>query len=272
MKYINIDNLKVIACHGVLAEEKINTQPFYFDAQIQYDFEEAAANDDVNLTLNYDSIMRDISDFCQSNSFDLIETLCQRTARMLMRKYPIQSLTLAVKKPQAPVSLPFDCVSVTTTLTKKIVLLSLGSSMGDKSEYLNFAINRLKESKDITFLKASAQFENSPYGGVAKRSFTNMAVKISTHLSPYELLDYIHKTEELADRDRSIHWGDRTLDIDIIFFGDTIVDDERLVIPHPDYANRDFVLRPLCEIAPNFICPISKKRISQLEAECPKRL
>lgn len=264
MSSINIHDLKVMACHGVLQEEKVNCQPFYFDVCMEYDFTKAAKQDNLSLTLNYDEIMHVVSDFCSDNSFDLIETLCQRVATMLMRKYPIDSVSVTVKKPQAPVSLPFDNVSVSTALTRQKVLLSLGSNMGDRQAYLNTAIKRLEQHEDITIKKVSTPYENSPYGGVAKSPFINMAVEISTYLSPYELLEYLHLIESEAKRDRSVRWGDRTLDIDIVFYSDKIIDDDILTIPHADYQNRDFVLTPLKEIAPNFVCPISKKRIKDM--------
>ena len=264
MSSINIHNLKVMACHGVLPEEKVNRQPFCFDVSLQYDFAKAAKDDDLNLTLNYDEIMHSISDFCKDNTFDLIETLCRRAAIMLMRKYPIESVSVTVKKPQAPVSLPFDNVSVTATLTRTTALLSLGSNMGDRQSYLDMAIKRLQDNQDITVERISTPFENPPYGGVAQLPFINMAVKISTYLSPYELLEYLHSIESEAQRDRSVRWGDRTLDMDIVFYGDCIIDDDTLTIPHPDYFNRDFVLKPLKEIAPNFLCPLLKKRIKDV--------
>ncbi len=264
MSAIDIHNLKVTACHGVLPEEKINRQPFYFDVSMQYDFAKSAKEDNLSLTLNYDKIMHEVSDFCKDNTFDLIETLCHRTAIMLMRNYPIKSVSVTVKKPQAPVSLPFDNVSVSTTLTRTAALLSLGSNMGDRQTYIETAIKRLGEHDDITVKKVSSPYENAPYGGVAKFPFINMAVEISTYLSPYELLEYLHLIERESKRDRSVRWGDRTLDMDIIFYGDKVLDDDILTIPHPDYQNRDFVIIPLKEIAPNFVCPINRKRISEL--------
>lgn len=264
MSKIDIHDLKVVACHGVLPEEKINRQPFCFDVSMEYDFAKAAKNDDLNLTLNYDSVMHDISDFCKNNTFDLIETLCHRTATLLMQNYPIDSVSVTVKKPQAPVSLPFENVSVTTTLTRNVVLLSLGSNMGDRQAYLDMAVKLLEENKNIKVQKVSKPFENPPYGGVADMPFVNMALQISTYLSPYELLDILHEIESKAGRERKTHWGNRTLDMDIIFYGDKVIDNDILTIPHPDYANRDFVLIPLKEIAPNFICPLSKKRIKEM--------
>ncbi len=264
MSFIEIKNLKIYACHGVLEEEKTNPQPCCFDVRMEYDFCKAAQSDNLNLTLNYDEVMHDVSDFCQSNRFDLIETLCARTATMLMRKYPIQSIKVSVSKPDAPVSLCFDTVKVTTQLTRRIVLLSLGSSMGDRQTYLDMAINELKCHADITLQKVSAPFENPPYGGVAKATFINMAAQISTYLSPKELLDAIHQIEDKANRIRDVRWGDRTLDIDIVFFGDIVSNDEALTLPHPDFQNREFVLSPLVEIAPNFRCPLSKKTVKEL--------
>ncbi|MDE6614788.1 MAG: 2-amino-4-hydroxy-6-hydroxymethyldihydropteridine diphosphokinase [Clostridia bacterium] len=264
MTKIDIHNLTVNATHGVFDKEKVNQQPFVFDCSIDYDFEKAAVNDDLALTLDYGNIMQDITDFCRSNCFDLIETLCYRTAQMLMDKYPIDGISLTVKKPQAPVDLPFENVSVSVSLKRTDVYLSLGSNLGDRQSILDKAIASLKENKAITVLKVSSPYENPPYGGVAQYPFINMAIKISTYLSPYTLLDYLHSIEANANRNREIHWGDRTLDIDIIFYGDLIMDTDRLTIPHADYHNRDFVLVPLNEIAPNLVCPLKGKRVSEL--------
>ena len=271
MSYIEIKNLQILAYHGVLEKEKVTPQPFCFDVRIEYDFSKAAKDDDLNYTLNYDEIMRDIDIFCRNNCFDLIETLCKRTATMLMRKYLILSIELSVSKPQAPVNLTFDTVRVGCKLTRQKVLLSLGSNMGDRQAYLDMAIEELKNDDDISLLKVSSPLENLPYGGVAKNTFINMAVEISTYLFPYELLDVLHRIETKANRTRDVHWGDRTLDIDIIFFGDIISDDDILTLPHPDYANREFVLAPLFEIAPSFHCPITKKTIKQIYQEFKAR-
>lgn len=267
MGKISISNLKVNATHGVLDEEKVVPQPFVFDCEIDYDFQKAADLDDLAYTLDYGKIMQDISDFCVSNSCDLIETLCYRAAEMLMNKYPIESVSLSVKKPNAPVPLDFDSVSVSVTLKRSDVYLSLGSNLGDRQATLDFAIRELGKNPAIKVLKISSPYENPPYGGAAQFPFINMAVKISTYLSPNALLEVIHSIEKSARRSRDIRWGDRTLDIDIIFYADLVTGDENLTIPHPDYQNRDFVLIPLNEIAPCVVCPQSHKRICQLVKE-----
>ncbi|MDE7079684.1 MAG: 2-amino-4-hydroxy-6-hydroxymethyldihydropteridine diphosphokinase [Clostridia bacterium] len=264
MKKIDITNLTVNATHGVFAEEKTKTQPFVFDCSLEYDFEKAAISDDLSLTLDYGAIMQDITAFCKQNSFDLIETLCYRAAEMLMVKYPINAIYMTVKKPKAPVDLPFENVSVSVELKRQDVYLSLGSNLGDRQTILDNAISQIGQNEAIQVLKVSSPFENPPYGGVAQYPFINMAMKISTFLSPDALLKFIHSVEAKANRNRDVRWGDRTLDIDIIFYGNEIIYTDEITIPHADYHNRDFVLVPLNEIAPDFVCPLKRKRISEL--------
>ena len=271
MTKIDITNLQVYATHGVFAKEKVEAQPFVFDCSIDYDFKKAAKKDDLAFTLDYGQIMQDITDFCKQNSFDLIETLCYRTAEMLMDNYPINGINLTVKKPKAPVDLPFENVSVSVSLKRIDVYLSLGSNLGDRQNILDEAVAQLAKNKAIKVLKVSSPYENPPYGGVAQYPFINTAVKISTYLSPDSLLEYIHSIEANAHRSRDVRWGDRTLDIDIIFYGDEIINTDNLTIPHADYHNRDFVLVPLNEIAPSFICPIERKRISELLKDLQSR-
>lgn len=264
MSKINIQNLKVITCHGCFDEEKVNPQPFVFNCELTYDFEKAGTTDNLDYTLDYGEVMQSITDFAKENTFNLIETLCYRTASMIMQKYPVEAVKLEVKKPEAPVNLPFENVSVSTTLERKDIYLSLGSNLGDRKATLDFAIKRLGENPAIKIEKVSSYLENPPYGGVASLPFINLAVKINTYLSPSSLLEYLHKIEAEAHRERNVHWGDRTLDIDIVFYGNEIIYSNELTIPHADYHNRDFVLIPLNEIASDFVCPLYHKRIKDL--------
>ena len=105
-------------------------------------------------------------------------------------------------------------------------------------------------------LIASADYiVTEPYGGVEQDDFLNGAVVIETLLTPRELLDLLHEIEQQADRKREIHWGPRTLDLDILLYDDLIVQEEDLYIPHIEMHKRDFVLRPLVQIAPYAIHP-----------------
>jgi dihydroneopterin aldolase/2-amino-4-hydroxy-6-hydroxymethyldihydropteridine diphosphokinase len=146
--------------------------------------------------------------------------------------------------------MPFQSVAVTVERTREVVYLSLGSSMGDKTQALNTAIQGLQNTDGVTVEKVSSYLETEPYGGVAKNTFLNAAVKITTFLTPRELLDEIHRIEAEGGRERKIHWADRTIDIDIVLFGNKKIAEPDLIIPHPEWQKRDFVLIPLKEIAP----------------------
>lgn len=263
MSAIDIKGLKVHACHGVLPEEKITPQPFVFDITIDCDTCAAANSDDVSDTVNYAEVCALVTEFCKGNGFNLIERLAYAAAFETARKFPkIKAVEVTVHKPQAPVNLPFGDISVTARVERNTVLLSLGSSMGDRKATLGGAIAELDKLSGVTVSKVSDYIETQPYGGAAQNTFLNCAVMAECLISPRELLNNIHKIESDFKRVRDKRWGDRTLDIDIVFFGNKIIAEEGLCVPHPDYFNRAFVLSCLKQIAPDFVCPLKLKRMS----------
>ncbi|MCH5164062.1 MAG: 2-amino-4-hydroxy-6-hydroxymethyldihydropteridine diphosphokinase [Clostridiales bacterium] len=264
MNKILIRGLTVSACHGVRDFEKVNPQPFVFDADIYYDFSKAYLSDDLNDTINYSQACNKIAAVTTNNSFDLIEKLAYECAYAVMEGGNASKIELTVYKPEAPVKQKFDTVGVSIEVERTVSYLSLGSSMGDKKSYLDTAIQKLCDYPHISVKKVSDYIETQPYGGVAKNTFLNCAVEIETLYSARQLLDIIHKIEAECDRVRSVHWEDRTLDIDIIFFGKQVILEDDLIVPHADYHRRDFVLTPLRQIAPNFICPVLKKAIKDI--------
>jgi 2-amino-4-hydroxy-6-hydroxymethyldihydropteridine diphosphokinase len=136
--------------------------------------------------------------------------------------------------------------------------------MGDSKKILKEGLELLSNYRGVKIKKVSNIIQTEPYGGVAKNIFYNCAAEVECLLSPKDLLCAIHEVEEKCGRVRKERWGDRTLDIDIIFFGDKIIADSGLSVPHLDYANRDFVIIPIKEIAPDFVCPDTRKRVSDL--------
>ncbi len=251
MNKITISALSVYACHGVNETEKSIEQPFILSCDMYLDFYDAALQDDLSKTVNYADVCAMLESTIIQNSYNLIETLAYRCAFSITDKYPgISRIALKISKPQAPVTCKVEDVSVSLDLKKETAYLSLGSSMGDKKAYLDFALERLSKIPGIKVEKISSYLATEPYGGVAKNKFLNACVKVSTFLSPFSLLDRIHEIEAEAKRRRDVRWGDRTLDIDIVLFGKKKIDTEELTIPHPDCKNRDFVLIPLKEIAP----------------------
>lgn len=264
MDKILIRGLKVMACHGVKEFEKTAPQPFIFDADIYYDFSSAYISDDISDTINYSAAAKIIVSTAVNNTFSLIEKLAYECIYALMNALPAQKITLTVYKPHAPIKQYFQTVGVTAEAERQTVYLSLGSSLGDREGYLNKALRLLGEYPQITVKKVSPYIETEPVGGVAQNKFLNCAAEIETYFTPRRLLGAIHKTEEACGRVRDKHWGDRTLDIDIIFFGGKTICEEDLVIPHPEYQNRAFVIQPLKAICPQFVCPVTGKRVKDL--------
>ena len=105
-------------------------------------------------------------------------------------------------------------------------------------------------------MRVSTLIETKAYGGATQEDFINGVLECETLYSPERLLLRLQEEEQLADRKREIHWGPRTLDLDVLFYEDEIWDKAHLTIPHPDMINRDFVLKPMAELAPNFVHPI----------------
>lgn len=251
MNKVLIRGLEITACHGVNDFEKVEPQPFIFDADITTDFYSAAKDDDVNKTVNYSHACKAINEVATSNVFNLIEKLAYECVYILFERFPCATeISLTVWKPQAPMKRKFENVGVTVRLKRVKAFLSLGSSIGDKKNALDTAIRKLDETRGIKVEKVSEYIKTQPYGGVAKNEFLNCAARISTFLTPHALLEEIHRIEAECGRVRDKRWDDRTLDIDIIFYGNESVRDEVLIIPHRDWENRDFVKTPLKSIAP----------------------
>ena len=229
------------------------------------DFRTAGIKDDLELSVNYGDICHFINDFMRNKTYYLIEAVAENMARELLLKFrKVKAITLEIKKPWAPIGLPLEEVSVSLERSWHEAYIALGSNMNDKKKYIMDAIKALNADDNIEVDKTSSIIETEPYGYTNQDVFLNGVVKVSTLLTPNELLEKIHKIEEEAGRERTIHWGPRTLDLDIIFYDDIVLDSEDLIIPHPDMHNRDFVLKPLCELTPYLRHPIMGKTVSEL--------
>jgi len=148
-------------------------------------------------------------------------------------------------------------------------VLLLGGNKGNREALLEKALELLTESQEL--LLKSHIYETEAWGGVARGPFLNQIVQIGTSLSPIELLDLVQNIESKLGRQRAEPWGDRTMDIDIIFYGNQQISNERLKIPHPFISERRFVLVPMVEILPEFIHPVLQKSISALLQACEDR-
>jgi len=130
------------------------------------------------------------------------------------------------------------------------VFLGLGSNLGDRRRNLKEALRLIEEMDGVTIRDISPLYETAPVGGVEQGDFFNIVVKVETNLAPRELLHAVQGIEARLQRVRDVRWGPRTIDIDILLYGDIDIDEADLVIPHPEIMNRAFVLAPLNDIAP----------------------
>jgi len=133
------------------------------------------------------------------------------------------------------------------------VFISIGSNLGDKIGNCKTAIEEIAAFAKI--VKVSSYYETEPVGKEDQPNFINCAAEICTDLSPHDLLTKLNKVEDKLGRVRLEKWGPRTIDLDIIFYSDQIINDSNLEIPHPRAHLRGFVLEPICEIDPEFIHP-----------------
>ena len=265
MDEIRIKGLEVYAYHGVYPEENEKGQPFYVNAVLFTDTREAGRKDDLELSTNYGEVCHFINDWMKNHTCKLIEAVAERLAEEILLAFPlIRELELEICKPKAPIGLPFENVSVCIRRGWHKVYLAVGSNMGDKEAYIRQGIQSLREHPLIQRVKESSLIQTKPYGGVEQDDFLNGALELETLLSPEELLEVLHRIEAEADRKRLVHWGPRTLDLDIVFYDRLVYESNHLVIPHGDMQNRSFVLQPLMELAPNYRHPILGKTVSEL--------
>lgn len=268
MDQIKIENLEIYAAHGVFPEETRNGQIFKIDAVLYTDTRPAGIKDELTLSTHYGEVCQFMTRFFKENTYLLIEAAAERLVRALLLQFPlIEKLELELKKPHAPIGLPFESVSVRIMRGWQKAYLGIGSNLGDKQRFLDQAIKRLKENELIKEVKCSKIIKTAPYGETALYEFLNGAIELKTLLTPYELLDFLHELEEEAGRERKVHWGPRTLDLDILFYQDFVSNDPLLTVPHPDMENRQFVLEPLNELCPEYFNPVTGKNVRQMLKE-----
>lgn len=268
MDKIIIKDLVVFANHGVFEAEAVLGQKFLVSAEISVDMHKPGRTDSLENTIHYGFVSQEITKFLTENRFQLIEACAQQLAEHLLIAYPLmQEILLEIKKPWAPVHLPLDTVAVQVRRGWHTAFLAFGSNMGDKEAYLNMAVEALKKYPQIQVQKVSSFICTEPYGYTQQDTFLNGACMIRTTFSPEELLDVCQSIENEARRVRVIHWGPRTLDVDVLFYDDAIIATERLNVPHPDMANRDFVLKPMAELAPWWGHPVTHKTMQQMLRE-----
>ena len=288
MDVIKIRDLEIYGHHGVMKEENVLGQKFLVSLALYTDTRAAGESDNLADSVNYAEVSYLVIDtvilspmshagyypggkvmtmkvIFEKETYRLIEAAAEQLAKKILLKFPlVKKVEVEIKKPWAPILLPLDTVSVNITRGWETAYLSIGSNMGDRKAYLEAAIEELKKVETIREIKVSEIIETEPYGYTDQDKFLNAAIGFETLLTPDALLSVCHEIEKKGKRERKIHWGPRTIDLDILLYGDCVMHTETLTIPHSEMHKRQFVLEPLSEIAPYVKHPVLGKSVSML--------
>lgn len=144
-----------------------------------------------------------------------------------------------------------------------MILLALGSNIGNKEANIDRAIGLIEETLGCA-AQRSRLYETAPWGYTMQNNFLNMVVSVQTKLPPDKLLSELQNIERILGKEKIIRWGPRIIDIDILLYNDEIIDTDRLKVPHPFLAMRDFFLLPSIELFPDIVHPVSNIPFDEL--------
>ena len=241
----------------MLAEEQQRAQPFSVDLIIDFDGRLAGAKDDLDATVNYAVPIELVQRIINDEKHLLLERVATRITEEILVLPGVDGVEVVVRKLRPPV--PQDIESTAVRIHRRRpdlvrferpqarAFLALGSNLGDREATLRYAVDHLPGVRAL-----SGVYETDPIGGPDDQgAFLNMVVELETRLDPFSLLDLCRRIEAGAGRERKVRWGPRTLDVDVLLYGDTTITSEELTVPHPRMWERRFVLAPLAEIAPD---------------------
>lgn len=255
---LRLRGLRLVATHGVLAQERERAQPFEVDLEIEMDLAAAALGDDITSALDYADVLSLVEDAMGPPPANLLEHLALRVARSILASCDrANAVTVELRKLRPPVSFDLAWAAVMMRVTREAIggrsparaFLGLGSNIGDRLSYIRAALAGIDDLVGVSSL-----YETEPVGGPPDQGpYLNVVAELRTTRSPRELLGLARELESAAKRVRGERFGPRTLDVDVLLVGDEVVDDEDLIVPHPRMWTRRFVTEPLHELAPELM-------------------
>jgi len=283
---ILIKDLNLFGYHGVRNSEKKDGQNFCFNIEILLNKNSFLNDDSIENTLNYSEVIKLIKRINNDNRFNLLETLSQTIANRIMEiSSLIEKVSVRVEKTSPPIKENLESVGVEYVLVRKgtegreedkfegsevkssnfenskvksgevDVYMSLGSNIGDRENNLRKAVDLISRNPNIEVLAVSSIYETEPMYYKNQDYFYNILLKarVNGEFSPFEMMGFLKGIEYSFGRKRSEkRYGPRIIDIDLLYYGEIVIESEFLTVPHPGIEERKFVLVPLSEIAPEF--------------------
>jgi dihydroneopterin aldolase / 2-amino-4-hydroxy-6-hydroxymethyldihydropteridine diphosphokinase len=257
---IDINGLTVTTVVGALPHEREIAQPLRIDLTLHVDLRDAGRSDELGDTVHYGLVTECVADVARETKDVLLERLADRIAEVVVGFDRVEGVDLTVTKLRPPIGEHVETTGVRISRTaadfdvrpraSHRAIVALGSNLGDREAHLRFALGELGG-----VVAQSQVFETGPVGGPeGQPAYLNMVAVLDTPLDPFAFLRRCQRIESAAMRQRTVPWGPRTLDVDVLFFDDVAVSSPELTIPHPLLDQRRFVLAPLAEVAPER-CP-----------------
>ena len=264
MDKITIKNLEVFCNHGVYKEENILGQKFLVSAELSLSTRKAGLSDALEDSVSYGDVSRLITAEMKKQNDKLLERAAERIAGQILKEFPlIDSVRIEVKKPWAPVMMHLDYASVSIERGWHRVYVGVGSNMGERQAWIDMAAEALRSDGNNRNFRSAQVIETEPYGYLEQDKFLNTVFTFESLYEPEALLLRMQEIEKEAHRERKIHWGPRTLDLDLLLYDNRITESPVLTIPHPEMTKRLFVLIPLCELNPHGVHPLYRKRFAE---------
>ena len=262
---IRLSGVRARGHHGVLDHERRDGQDFVVDVLMELDLRPAGTSDELARTVHYGEVAADVVAVVEGEPRDLIETVAEEIAARVLARPLVEAVEVTVHKPQAPVGVPFGDVAVVVRRRRDVpVVIALGANLAgtdgaEPAETLRAAVGRLRRLRGLRGVRASRSFVTAPVGGEAvagQPDYVNAVALARTSLSPASLLAALHRVEAAFGRTREVRWGARTLDLDLVQYGDpsagtdVVSEDPELTLPHSRSHERAFVLVPWADLDP----------------------
>jgi len=266
--YIVLTGLKISCIIGIFDWERKKKQAVLIDLKIPCDVYKASQKDNIADAVDYKKIAKTVIAFVEKSNFQLVETLAEKLAKLLLKTFQLAEIELSVSKPAAirgsqNVGVKIHRVQPAAD-SDELIYLSLGSNV-NPGQNLKLALKEI--FKKYPFQGLSHVYETSPVGDSKQTAFWNMAAAVSTHEKPEKIRLWLTTLEKKAGRKKNaINFGPRTLDVDLIAWKDLVQKSKTFQLPHSDIAVKAFVLFPLLEINPTWVHPETKKPIIELAA------